>query len=108
MTGRTRQCPEGVRAGRLKKAIEFHDAAALLEDDAPNAAVDLLVDAGIAAADAICCVRLGVHSAKREPQRGDRSSGKGRARRSDRPPGPAELEVQSLIQPPIGVGGRSQ
>jgi hypothetical protein len=63
MTGRTRQCPEVVRAGRLKKAIEFHDAAALVEDVAPNAAVDLLVDAGIAAADAICCSRLGVYSA---------------------------------------------
>jgi hypothetical protein len=63
MTGRTRQCPEGVRAGRLNKAIEFHGAATLVEDVAPNAAVDLLVDAGIAAADAICCVRLGVYSA---------------------------------------------
>lgn len=63
MTGRTRQCPEGVRAGRLNKAIEFHAAAALVEDVAPNAAVDLLVDAGIAAADAICCARLGVYSA---------------------------------------------
>lgn len=28
----------------------------------PNAAGDLLVDAGIAASDVICCVRLGVHS----------------------------------------------
>jgi hypothetical protein len=63
MTGLTRQCPEGVRAGRLKKAIEFHDAAVLVEDVAPNAAVDLLVDAGIAAADVICCFRLGVHAA---------------------------------------------
>jgi hypothetical protein len=63
MTGRTRQCSEGVRAGRLKKATEFHDAAVLVEDDAPNAAVDLLIDAGIAAADVICCSRLGVYSA---------------------------------------------
>jgi hypothetical protein len=50
MTGRTRQCPEVVRAGRLKKAIEFHDAAVLVEDVAPNA-------------DAICCSRLGAHAA---------------------------------------------
>lgn len=63
MTGRTRQCSEAVRAGRLKKATEFHDAAVLIEDQAPNAAVDLLVQAGIAAADAICCARLGVYSA---------------------------------------------
>lgn len=62
MTGRTRQCPEAVRAGRLKKAIEFHDAAMLVEDVAPNAAADLLIDSGIAAADAICCSRLGVYS----------------------------------------------
>lgn len=63
MTGRTRQCAEAVRVGRLRKATEFHDAAVLIEDEAPNAAVDLMVDAGIAAADAICCCRLGVYSA---------------------------------------------
>lgn len=63
MTGRTRRCPAVVRAGRLNKAVEFHDAAVLVEDVAPNAAVDLFVDAGIAAADAICCSRLGVHAA---------------------------------------------
>ena len=28
----------------------------------PNAAGDLLVDAGIAASDVLCCVRLGIHS----------------------------------------------
>jgi hypothetical protein len=33
-----------------------------VEDDMPNAAGDLFVDAGIAASDVICCVRLGVHS----------------------------------------------
>jgi hypothetical protein len=63
MTGRARQCSEGARAGRLKKATEFHDAAVVIEDDAPNAAVDLYVDAGIAAADVICCFRLGVYAA---------------------------------------------
>jgi hypothetical protein len=30
------------------------DAAVVVEDDMPNASVDLFVDAGIAAADAIC------------------------------------------------------
>lgn len=63
MTGRTRECPEGTRLGRLKKAIEFHDAAVLIEAHAPNASVDLFVDAGIAAADVICCSRLGVYAA---------------------------------------------
>ncbi|WP_319455415.1 MULTISPECIES: hypothetical protein [unclassified Mycobacterium] len=47
----------------MKKAIEFQDAATLAQEhDMPNAAVDLLVDAGIAAADVICCARLGLHA----------------------------------------------
>jgi hypothetical protein len=46
----------------MSKAVEFFDAAEHLEDDMPNAAGDLFVDAGIAASDVICCVRLGVHS----------------------------------------------
>jgi len=58
----TRKCSSTVTAGRLSKAIEFFDAAEHLEDDMPNAAGDLFVDAGIAASDVICCVRLGVHS----------------------------------------------
>ncbi|MDF6103774.1 hypothetical protein GR168_01800 [Gordonia sp. JH63] len=57
-----RNCDSGVTAGRLSKANEFFDAAELLVDEMPNAAGDLYVDAGIAAADAICCVRLGAHS----------------------------------------------
>lgn len=44
------------------KANEFFDAADRLVDEMPNAAGDLYVDAGIAASDVICCVRLGVHS----------------------------------------------
>ena len=63
MKERTRDCPEAVRQGRLTKAIEFYDAAVVVEDDMPNASVDLFVDAGIAAADAICCSRLGVYAA---------------------------------------------
>ena len=39
------------------------DAAVVVEDDMPNASVDLFVDAGIAAADAICCSRLGGYAA---------------------------------------------
>lgn len=58
----TRECNSTVTAGRLSKAVEFFDAAEHLEDDMPNAAGDLFVDAGIAASDVICCVRLGVHS----------------------------------------------
>jgi hypothetical protein len=44
------------------KAIEFFDAAELLEEEAANAAGDLFVDAGIAASDVICCVRPGKHA----------------------------------------------
>lgn len=61
MTGRTRECSEGIQAGRLRKATQFHDAAVVV-DDAPDAAVNLFVLAGIAAADVICCSRLGVHA----------------------------------------------
>jgi hypothetical protein len=57
-----RDCDSAVIAGRISKAIEFFDAADLLGKEMANAAGDLYVDAGIAAADVICCVRLGVHS----------------------------------------------
>jgi hypothetical protein len=57
-----RECNSVVTAGRLSKAVEFFDAAESLEDDKPNAAGDLFVNAGIAASDVICCVRLGIHS----------------------------------------------
>lgn len=58
----TRECNAAVIDGRLSKADEFLEAAEHLQDDLPNAAADFFVDAGIAAADVICCVRLGVHS----------------------------------------------
>ena len=58
----TRECTTAITAGRLSKAVEFFDAAEHLEDDMPNAAGDLFVDAGVAASDVICCVRLGTHS----------------------------------------------
>jgi hypothetical protein len=63
MTARKRECFEVIRAGRLKKAKEFYTAAVLVENATPNASVDLFVDAGIAAADVICCSRLGVYAA---------------------------------------------
>ncbi|OBA98035.1 hypothetical protein A5666_11495 [Mycolicibacterium fortuitum] len=57
-----RNCDSVVTAGRLSKAIEFFEGAAHLGEEMPNAAGDLYVDAGIAASDVLCCVRLGVHS----------------------------------------------
>jgi hypothetical protein len=57
-----RNCDAVVTAGRMSKANEFYEAAEYLGDGMPNAAGDLYVDAGIAASDVICCVRLGVHS----------------------------------------------
>ena len=62
MTARARECPEAVRVGRLKKAVQFHDGAVLLGGDMPDASVALMVDAGIASADAVCCARLGKYS----------------------------------------------
>lgn len=57
-----RDCDSVVTHGRMSKATEFFDAAEILGEEMPNAAGDLYVDAGIAASDVICCVRLGVHS----------------------------------------------
>lgn len=57
-----RSCDAVVTAGRMSKATEFFAAAEHLGGEMPNAAGDLYVDAGIAASDVICCVRLGVHS----------------------------------------------
>ncbi len=64
---RTRACPPEVRRGRLRKATQFLDAAHLAwdfadEDDIADAYITLCVHAGIAAADVICCARLGEHS----------------------------------------------
>lgn len=58
----TRKCNATVASGRLSKANEFFEAAEHLESDMPTPAGDLYVNAGIAAADVICCVRLGMHS----------------------------------------------
>lgn len=62
-----RECPPTVRRGRLIKAEGFLKAAAeaqVLDDEGAlnDAVVTLYVHAGIAAADVICCARLGRHS----------------------------------------------
>lgn len=64
---RTAACPPATRRGRLGKANEFLDAAETLaassgESAGADAIVTLLVHAGIAASDAICCRRLGQHA----------------------------------------------
>lgn len=63
MTGRTRPCSTAIRRGRLKKATEFLDTALRVEDEAPDAAANLFILGGIAAADVICCARLGQYAA---------------------------------------------
>lgn len=65
---RTTPCTPDIRQGRLRKAVEFLDAATLIaaetggEATAPDAFVTLCVQAGIAASDVICCTRLGQHA----------------------------------------------
>lgn len=65
---KSRQCGPEERRGRMRKAREFFDAAAAIAsgeeggDQSNDALVTLYVHAGIAASDAICCARLGVHA----------------------------------------------
>lgn len=65
---RTNPCTPEIRAGRLRKAEQFAEAAENVAeladeiDDVADAYVTLLVHAGIAAADVICCTRLGEHA----------------------------------------------
>lgn len=65
---RLRPCDQAVIDGRLSKARQFLEAAELLleraedERDVGDAYVTLCVHAGIAAADAICCIELGSHA----------------------------------------------
>lgn len=60
-----RDCDDTVTRGRLKKAKQFAEAAEVVgaladdETDVRDAVVTLLVHAGIAASDVICCKRLG-------------------------------------------------
>lgn len=65
MPPRTTDCDAGARRGRFRKAEQFADAAELtleLADEASDVAdayITLCVHSGIAAADVICCARLG-------------------------------------------------
>lgn len=63
--GRRKPCNVADARARLAKAEQFLAVARLAEAGAGmrSAEASLLVDAGIAAADAICCVRLGQRSA---------------------------------------------
>jgi hypothetical protein len=66
--GRTTDCDQATRRGRLAKAREFYEAAealdTLADDDTHliDPYITNCVFAGIAAADVICCARLGVHA----------------------------------------------
>ncbi len=65
--GRISPCTPEIRRGRLRKANQFLDAATLIadqsdQDSTADAFVTLCVHAGIAAADVICCARLGQHA----------------------------------------------
>jgi hypothetical protein len=65
--GSPKRCTEAIRTGRRAKANQFYLAAeaiaATIEDqDIADAYVTLCVHAGIAAADVICCARLGEYA----------------------------------------------
>lgn len=68
MSPRTKPCDDAVAAGRLSKAEQFFEAAETIRDFADDehevgdAYVTLCVHAGIAAADAICCIELKEHA----------------------------------------------
>jgi hypothetical protein len=65
---KTRRCDDATARGRLRKAEQFLEAAVNIRDladdeaDVGDAFVTLCVHAGIAAADVLCCVALGVHA----------------------------------------------
>ncbi len=63
----SKRCGEATRRGRLDKARQFADAAEIIEtmvdgSDLDDAYITLCVHAGIAAADVLCCARMGVHA----------------------------------------------
>lgn len=68
MSPRTAPCTHAIKTGRLRKAEQFFDAASTIhefsgdEHEIGDAYVTLLVHAGIAAADVICCDGLGEHA----------------------------------------------
>ena len=67
---RTKRCTPEILGGRLSKAEQFWEVAAMVRDLADeqdpseigDAYVTLCVHAGIAAADALCCSGLGEHA----------------------------------------------
>jgi hypothetical protein len=65
---KTRRCEDDTARGRLRKAEQFLESAMNIRDladdeaDVGDALVTLCVHAGIAAADVLCCVALGVHA----------------------------------------------
>lgn len=65
MATRMQSCDEAFIRGRLRKAEQFLDSAAMIRDlsddeaDVGDALVTLCVHAGIAASDVICCKALG-------------------------------------------------
>ncbi len=67
MVTRMRDCDEQIAASRLRKAVQFLEAAATIRDLADDEAeigdafVTLCVHAGIGASDVICCKALGHH-----------------------------------------------
>ena len=67
-SGRTTPCDVAMRRGRQHKARQFYAAASDIADLATDpgevcdAYVTLLVHAGIAAADVLCCASLGEHA----------------------------------------------
>lgn len=61
-TGGTRPCDATEARQRLAKASECLDAGTSLEGDYPTAASTLCIQAGILAADALCCAVLGRRS----------------------------------------------
>jgi hypothetical protein len=68
MTTQVRDCDERTAAGRLRKALQFRDAAETIREFADDEAevgdafVTLCIHAGIAASDTICCASLGHHA----------------------------------------------
>jgi hypothetical protein len=68
VTARRRTCTEQTVKGRMRKAAQFLEAAEILRDAADDqeevgdSLVTLCVQAGIAAADAMCCQALGEHA----------------------------------------------
>ena len=64
---RTAGCSQRVRVGRLRKGEQFWEAAELVkefseDENVGDAYVTLCVHAGTAAADVVCCSRLGKHA----------------------------------------------